>query len=222
MALLEREAHFGYHSSGRTAAQFTVGIGAATMRRMAQASRRFLENPPPGFAEHPILTPRGCLTVADVGQEAALDRLRGHLESAGARADHLDRAGALALFPALVADKVAAGINEPDAMDIDVNGLLQGYLRQARRNGAALVNGAGVEAVRREAGRWVVSWPGGAASAPLLLNAAGAWVDPVTRLAGLAPLESCPTAARPSPSPPRPGSIPRPGRMSAMSATSGT
>lgn len=53
VALVEQEEHFGYHSSGRSAGQFTVGISAPTMRRMAQASRPFLEAPPAGFAEHP-------------------------------------------------------------------------------------------------------------------------------------------------------------------------
>lgn len=188
VALLEREEHFSYHSSGRTAAQFTLGIGATTMRRMAQASRAFLKTPPDGFSANPILTPRGCLTVAGIGQEAVLRRLQDNLASVGARADYLDREAALALFPALVADKVEAGVYEPDAMDIDVDLLLQGYLRGARANGASLLTRAAVESIRREDGAWHVRWSGGEISAPVVINAAGAWVDAVTRMAGLAPL----------------------------------
>lgn len=188
VALMEREEHFSYHSSGRTAAQFTVGIGAATMRRMAQASRAFLETPPDGFCANPILTPRGCLTVARAGQDAALRRLQDSLASVGARADYLDREGALALFPALVADKVDAGVHEPDAMDIDVDLLLQGYLRGARANGASLFTGAAVEGIRRENGAWHVRSSAGEIVAPVVINAAGAWVDEVARMAGLAPL----------------------------------
>lgn len=188
VVLIEREAHFGYHSSGRTAAQFTVGIGAGTMRRLAQASRTFLENPPPGFAEERILTPRGCLTVARAGQEQSLSRLHDNLVSVGARAQHLDRAGALALFPALVAEHVDAGIYEPDAMDIDVNTLLQGYLRGAKARGAQLLAGANIVAIERSGGQWLVSLDGRQIRAPLLLNAAGAWVDQVAGLAGVAPL----------------------------------
>ncbi|MBN8942249.1 MAG: FAD-binding oxidoreductase [Rhizobiales bacterium] len=193
VALIEREEHFGYHSSGRTAAQFTVGISAGTMRRLAQASRAFLETPPPGFAETPILTPRGCLTVGRADQEQVLVRLHDNLTSVGARSQPVDRAAALALFPALVADHVDAGIHEPDAMDIDVNTLLQGYLRGAKARGARLIAGAGVTAIERRNGQWVVSFGDKAQEvqtlrAPLLLNAAGAWVDQVTALAGLAPL----------------------------------
>ena len=188
VAVVEREEHVGYHSSGRTAAQFTVGIGAPTMRRMAQASRSFLEAPPAGFAAHPLMTARGCLTVAKAGQEAALLRLRDTLLSVGARADYLDGPQALARFPALVADKVDAGVYEPDAMDIDVDALLQGYLRGARANGASVTVKAEIGSIRRENGLWTVTWPTGELSAPILLNAAGAWVDAVTRMAGLAPL----------------------------------
>ncbi|MGO4736536.1 NAD(P)/FAD-dependent oxidoreductase [Bosea sp. 2KB_26] len=185
VAVIEREEHFSYHSSGRTAAQFTVGISAATMRKMAQASRAFLETPPEGFTDHPIMTPRGCLTVAKAGQEAALIRLRDNLHSVGARAEYLGGAAALARFPALVADKVDAGVYEPDAMDIDVNALLQGYLRGAKANGATLLTKADIQSIRREGEFWSVRLGDRELRAPLLLNAAGAWVDEVTRLAGL-------------------------------------
>ncbi|GAU85750.1 FAD-binding oxidoreductase [Bosea sp. BIWAKO-01] len=188
VAVIEREEHFSYHSSGRTAAQFTVGISATTMRKMAQASRAFLETPPEGFTDHPIMTPRGCLTVAKAGQEAALIRLRDNLHSVGARADYLDGPAALAHFPALVADKVDAGVYEPDAMDIDVNALLQGYLRGAKANGATLLTKADIQSIRREGEFWSVRLGDRELRAPLLLNAAGAWVDEVTRLAGLGAL----------------------------------
>ncbi|BBK39009.1 FAD-dependent catabolic D-arginine dehydrogenase DauA [Allostella sp. ATCC 35155] len=188
VALVEQEEHFGYHSSGRSAGQFTVGISAPTMRRMAQASRPFLEAPPAGFAEHPLLTPRGCLTVCRAGQEAKLDRLAATLESVGAAAERLDRAASLALFPALVADKVDAGLYEPGAMDMDVHAMLQGYLRTARANGALLLSGRPLAALRRESGGWVATIPQGELRAAVVVNAAGAWVDAVTRMAGLSPI----------------------------------
>lgn len=188
VVLVEREAQFGYHSSGRTAAQFTVGISAETMRRLAQASRAFLEAPPAGFAPQPLLRPRGCLTVGRAGQEAPLSRLYDNLVSVGARAQQLDGREALALFPPLLAENVACGVYEPDAMDIDVDMLLQGYLRGARANGARLLSGAGVDAIARRGGEWIVSLGEEEIRAPLLINAAGAWADEIARLAGLAPL----------------------------------
>lgn len=186
--VLERENDLGYHSSGRTAAQFTVGIAAVTMRRLAQASREFLACPPAAFVPEPLLSPRGCLTVARADQQAKLDEIHRQITSVGATAERLGSRGALALFPALRADGVDGGIFEPNAMDIDVHALLQGYARGARALGAQVVTGAGITAIRRAAGAWVVETPKGSFSAAKLLNAAGAWGDEVTALAGLKPV----------------------------------
>jgi D-arginine dehydrogenase len=186
--VLERESDLGYHSSGRTAAQFTVGISAVTMRRLAQASREFLEHPPADFASELLLSPRGCLTVARADQQNRLDEIRDQITSVGARAERLGPKDVLALFPALRAEGVDGGIFEPDAMDIDVHTLLQGYARGAKAKGAQVVTSAGVTAIRRTAGAWVVETSKGTFSAPKLLNAAGAWCDDVTALAGLTPV----------------------------------
>ncbi|BBK34157.1 glycerol-3-phosphate dehydrogenase [Allostella humosa] len=188
VTLIEREAALGYHSSGRSAAQFTVGITQPTMRRLAQASRPFFDQPPAGFAPEPLLSPRGSLSVGRAGQEARLHAKHDRLASVGATARHVGRDEALALFPALRPDKVTAGVFEPGAMDIDVDMLLQGYARGARGRGTRIVTDVAIAAIAREGARWVVRTAAESFSAPLLLNAAGAWVDDVTRQAGLAPI----------------------------------
>src|SRR5436190_22093967 len=70
--LLEREPQPGYHSTGRSAALFMESYGTPQVRALTLASRAFFDAPPPGFAEHPLLTPRGALLVAARGQEAEL------------------------------------------------------------------------------------------------------------------------------------------------------
>lgn len=186
--LLEREEASGLHSSGRSSEQFTVGIGADTMRRLAQASRSFLENPPAGFAPLPLLAPRGCLTVGRTDQQASLQRLHDRLTGVGAEARHVDRDEALRLFPALRAENFDSGVFEPGAMDIDVNTLLQAYLRGAKANGAKILTNASANAIERRSGKWIVITPAGEVSSSMILNAAGAWVDEVTKLARLAPI----------------------------------
>ncbi|WP_129779725.1 NAD(P)/FAD-dependent oxidoreductase [Peristeroidobacter soli] len=188
VVLLEREEAAGLHSSGRSSEQFTVGISADTMRRLAQASRPFLENPPGGFAPLPLLASRGCLTVGRADQQASLQRLYGRLTGVGAEARYVDRNEALQLFPALRAEKFDSGVLEPGAMDIDVNTLLQAYLRGARANGAKILTNAGANAIERKSGKWIVTTPVGEVVSSMVLNAAGAWVDDITRLAGLAPI----------------------------------
>jgi D-arginine dehydrogenase len=72
VVVLEREAHPGYHSTGRSAALFSETYGTPQVRALSRASRAFLEHPPAGFAESPILTRRGALMVGGPGDEALL------------------------------------------------------------------------------------------------------------------------------------------------------
>src|SRR5579862_5411244 len=73
VALLERESQPGYHATGRSAALFSAIYGNASVRSLSRASRRFLEKPPEGFSELPILSPRGELFLANEKDIAALD-----------------------------------------------------------------------------------------------------------------------------------------------------
>ena len=73
--VLERESQPGYHTTGRSAALFSENYGNRTVRRLTAASGPFLREPPAGFAEHPILTPRGALMIA---REDQMDALEAH------------------------------------------------------------------------------------------------------------------------------------------------
>ncbi|MGJ7545913.1 NAD(P)/FAD-dependent oxidoreductase [Variovorax sp. LT1R16] len=188
VALVERENTLGHHSSGRTAAQYTLGISADTMRRMAAASQSFLERPPTDFCNGPLLTSRGCLTVARSGQEARLESIREQIESVGAKARITDAAETLALFPALRPEGVAAGVHEPDAMDLDIAALLEGYANGAKARDAVFISGEPVLSIERRNGTWQVRTARTTIEAPVLVNAAGAWADQVAVLAGEAPV----------------------------------
>lgn len=186
--LVERESALGTHSSARTAGQFTVGIHSETMRRLATASRPFLEDPPPGFAPYPILAPRGCLTVARREQSDKLDTLHAYLSDAGADVCGVTGDEAVELFPALRPENAELGVYEADAMDIDVDLLLQSYLKGAKANGARVLTDTSIDAIRRVSGTWQVETSGGVIAGARVLNAAGAWVDDVTVRAGLDPI----------------------------------
>jgi D-arginine dehydrogenase len=188
--ILERESQPGYHSTGRSAALFAAAYGNPQVRAMTRASRAFLSNPPPGFAEHPLMTPRGALFVAAPGQEAALEREWRALSREGAGTGalapcRLDAARMLALIPALRADRVIGGILDPDASDLDVHALHHGFLSGMRRAGGTLVCDAGVTSLRHESGMWRAVAAGREYHAPVVLNAAGAWADRIAALAGV-------------------------------------
>ncbi|HXO01159.1 MAG TPA: FAD-binding oxidoreductase [Stellaceae bacterium] len=186
--LLERESQPGYHSTGRSAALFTETYGNRAIRILTGAGRAFYEAWAEGFAEHPILKPRGALMFAMPGQEAELDAAWDDLSSLDPRVRRLDAAAARAMVPVLRPDQIIGAVFEPDAMDIDVHELHQGYLRRLRQCGGRIVTDAEVLALARDAGAWTASTPAGDFAAPVVVNAAGAWADALAALAGLPPV----------------------------------
>lgn len=190
--LLERESQPGYHTTGRSAALFSEVYGNDVVRALSRASRAFLETPDPGFAEHPLLTPRGTLFFAAAGQLEQLHALHAEVAPRSAAVRWCDADELRNRLPALRPETAQAGLFEPDASDIDVHALHQGYLRGARRQGATLICDAEIESASCAAGRWTLKSRAGDCSAALLVNAAGAWADELARLAGAAPLGLAP------------------------------
>jgi D-arginine dehydrogenase len=185
--LLEQESQPGYHATGRSAALFTEAYGNAVIRRLTSAGRAFFESPPEGFCEQPLLSRRGTLFIAREDQLGSLERTAAEI-AASAPVRRLTPAEAVAMNPALERGYLAAALHEPAAEDIDVHGLLTGFLRGLRRRGGRVVTGACVGALAREGGTWVAQTPAGQYAAPVVVNAAGAWADAVAGLAGLRPL----------------------------------
>jgi D-arginine dehydrogenase len=185
--VLERETQPGYHATGRSAALFSEIYGNASIRALTRASRAFLFAPPAGFAESPLVSSRGALYVANAGQLDALDAFAS-LPDVAAGTRRIDAHEARLFSPALREDYVAAAVYEPDAQDVDVHALHQGYLRWLRERGGRLMNNAGVNAIRRQDDAWTITTEAGVFHARLLVNAAGAWVDEIAALAGAAPI----------------------------------
>ncbi|QZX82202.1 NAD(P)/FAD-dependent oxidoreductase [Metapseudomonas otitidis] len=188
VVLLEREEHAGYHATGRSAALYTVAYGTPQVRALTAASRAFFDAPPEGFCEHPILTPRGEMVVDFTGDR---DELQRQFDSAREQVPDvrlLDADEACRLVPVLRREKVHGAMLDPSAADIDTDGLHQGYLRGIRRNGGEVLTGAEVATLERQGGTWQVDSRAGRFSAPVVVNAAGAWCDRVAELAGARPL----------------------------------
>lgn len=188
VVLLEREAQPGYHSTGRSAAMLTATYGTATVRALALASRPFLERPPAGFAEHPLLGPRGMLHIARADQRAALDRADADARALVPTVRRLDAAEVCRIAPLVAPGYVAGGLLEPDAMAIDVAALHQGFLRGVRARGGRLLTDVRINAITRGAGGWRVETTTDTHEAAVLVNAAGAWADQLARLADVTPV----------------------------------
>jgi D-arginine dehydrogenase len=186
--LLERETQPGYHSTGRSAALFTEAYGNSAIRALTIASRAFFMAPPPGFAEHKLLTPRGVMMIGRADQkerfELALEEGHRHLKSV----TRLTLDEVFARLPVMRRDYVADAYIEPEAMDIDVHAVHRGYLRGMTAKGGRIVTDAEVTGLSRDGAGWRVATRAGEFTAPVVVNAAGAWCDEVAKLAGIAPI----------------------------------
>jgi len=186
--VLEREAHVGVHSTGRSAALYSPSYGSAQVRALTRASRPFFDAPPPGFVQHPVLTPRGAMVIGSEAQAGAVEALYASLRPHSAEARLLHGAALLARVPVLRPAFAHIGLDEPDAADIDVNELHQGFLRGMKARGGALRCDAAIAAIEYSQGHWLIDAGDQSFRAPLLINAAGAWVDEVAALARVAPI----------------------------------
>jgi D-arginine dehydrogenase len=187
VALVERESQPGYHTTGRSAALFSEFYGNAPVRALTRGSRSFYFDPPAGFASTPLVNPRDTLYFARRGEE---DALAAYAASLGAHAHpvRLDIAQVHALVPAFQRGYLGGGVLEPGSADIDVAAVLQGYAAQCRRGQVHFAYDSPVEGLQRSANGWSVRTPSGTYTAPVVVNASGAWGDAVARLAGVAPV----------------------------------
>lgn len=186
--ILEAEAHPGYHTTGRSAAMFSETYGNDTIRALSRASRPFFADPPAGFSEAPLWSPRAWLYIASAGQRETLKTWYGHARTLGPALEWLDTDAILRLAPVLRESHAAQAVCEPGGADLDVHALHQGFLRTARRKGTQLVTDARVECIERTGSGWrVLTHDGRAFLARVLVDAAGAWGDVVAALAGIQP-----------------------------------
>ena len=180
--LLEMETQPGYHATGRSAANFEPTYGQPVIRALTRASRAFFHAPPGGFAEVPLLGPRGVLMLGDADDGALAEEYIG----LGYRACSF--AEAKRRYPLLREGVAAHYLIDDTTMDVDVEALHRGFLAQHRRAGGTLLNKALVTHGERRGGLWHVQTGAGECQAPVIVNAAGAWADGVAKACGVAAL----------------------------------
>jgi D-arginine dehydrogenase len=185
VVLLEMENSAGYHSTGRSAAVWIQNYGPPDVRDLTCASRSFFENPPANVTAAPLMSWRPCLFLARPGDDADLD----HLLADARGLTEISVAEAKTMIPVLRENYAVRAAVEHDAFDMDVAALHAGFLRVLRAQGGTIVLGAPATAI--EPGFRVVT-PKGSFTAPIVVNAAGAWASPVAALAGAARIEITP------------------------------
>ena len=186
--VFEMEATAGHHSTGRSAALYTECDGLTPLRRLAMASKDFLLNPPAGFTDGTILSERQVLFVAKTGNADILDTFLADQRSLVPNINRVDPAEARRLCGALRPERLAGGVLEPGAMDIDVHALHQGFLGGLRGRGGKLATSSPVVGLERLDHGWRVKTSKETVDAGVVVNAAGAWCDVVGAMAGVRPI----------------------------------
>ncbi len=201
VALIEAEEQAGYHTTGRSAAIWIHNYGPPEVRVLTGLSRDFFLAPPADISTTPLGTPRQIIYLAPEDQIQFLDALIG--QDLGIT--EIPLAQVKSQVPAYIDGYATRAALEPSSFDMDVAALHQGYLRRTRHNGGALMLRARAGKIERRNNAWHAQVTDGSeVSAPIIVNAAGAWGDEIATLAGLAPIGLVPcrrTAAIIDPSP---------------------
>ena len=182
--MLEMESQAGYHASGRSAAYFAAAYGKKIIRDITAGSEYFLRNPPAGFTEVELFRPRDCMFF---GRPDQADRLA-EMQADNPRLQFVDAVAVCERVPVMSADYLYGALWDEKGGDLDVDALLQGYLRLFRQRGGLMLAGHCVNNLEFAAGAWTVTAGQKTFQAPIVVNAAGAWVERVAALAGLASL----------------------------------
>jgi D-arginine dehydrogenase len=191
VVVLEGEDALGYHSSGRSVSTSHYGIGNAVVRGLTAWSRPFFEQQPEDFSEAPISRPIPSLYFAERASEPALDALGIEMARFTDAVEEVGPEAMRRLCPVLRTGAGAAlrGLVDRSGLKLDANAMLHAFARAVRRGGGEVLTGRRIVAARRDAGNWTVSSAAGESwSAPVLIDAAGAWADRFAALAAVLPL----------------------------------
>lgn len=174
--MIETEDHLAFHASGRSAALYEPHYGPAAVVALSEASGEALR-------AADVLSPRGLLLLGGADDKEGFEA-----EEKSFGMERISVAEACAIVPILSEGAVLRAAFADHAWDIDTDRLVQSCARMARDLGARIMTGARATAIRRDGGVWTVATPKGEMRARTLVNAAGAWVDEVARMAGVRPL----------------------------------
>ena len=177
--IIEAESDCGYHSTGRSAAFYLESYGGAQVAQLSKASHDFLDSPPVSFSERGFLRTRGDLHIT----RDDLPELPPAVEARVVERVELER-----LIPGIRPEWRRA-LFEPGCADIDVALLHAAYLRHFKRSGGTVRCDTRLTSASPRYGAWLVQLEDGSTlSAPILVDAAGAWADLVAAACGVIPL----------------------------------
>ena len=188
VTVIETESSAGFHSTGRSAASLSTTSGLREVCALAEASRQFFMDPPKGFTEISLTSPKGLLWIGrDDSDARALDELTTRNSEGLPLSQRIDAAQCKQILPQLRDEVIqAGGVWEPDCLTLDVAEVLAGYVRQSRALNAEFLFGNKFQSAEQNgSSTWQVTTSNGHYETDVLINAAGAWSDEVAQKSGL-------------------------------------
>jgi D-arginine dehydrogenase len=183
--LIEQEDQPGYHATGRSVAFWEETYGGPLVQPLTSVSGTMLAAPDPALSDRPLLTPRGAIHIGRSGDAPRAAAMKA--DYADVVLTSLSRQELEDVLPGLRSDWTV-GLAEPSCTDIDVSGLFDGYRRMAKHHQVETLLSTRLISARRRGDGWQVETTSGTIDCAILVNAAGAWVDPVARASGVTPL----------------------------------
>ena len=191
--VLEKESLLGYHTTGRSAAFFTENYGNKIIRSITKASRHFLENPPSCFKDDKLMTQYGgSLFIANKKQSKYVDKELDYAKSVSANVIEIEKKEVLNMVPAIRVNYIDRALHEPDSKVMDVDLIHQGFARGLKNNDGNILFDSEVCSIKKNLGNWNVKTNNNEFTAPIVINAAGAWCDEIALLANSKPLNLSP------------------------------
>ena len=175
--VLEAEDNIAYHASSRSAALFEMEYGKPAVIALNKAGEEFFETFDGG-----VLSPRGFMLMGQDGDDAAFDH-----DFKNMNLSEISLDDARSMIP-ILSDTITRAAHSPSARDIDTDRLMQAFVKHLRKHGGDVKTKCPVTDITRTPNGWAVTAGGEVIEAKTLLNAAGAWVDQIAQMAGIAPL----------------------------------
>ncbi len=185
VALLEAEDQLAYHTTGRSAAIYIPSYGPPASLHLTRWSGALFENLPAEHFPDPVLTRnRGVICLSRIADDPQIREMMRHSDAM----ETISVDEACRKVPILRGDGFATATFEAFARDIDIDALHGGFRRQFLARGGTIEADRRVTGLARNGGAWAITAGADNYTAPIVVNAAGAWSDEVAQLAGLAPI----------------------------------
>ncbi|MDF2444657.1 MAG: D-arginine dehydrogenase [Subtercola sp.] len=179
--VVESENTLGHHTSSRSASQMQPSYGPPEIRALTSATLGLM----PGIERAlgtSILSPRPLIWCGLRGSEVQADSVLASVPDAreGSIAEAVTR------LPALRASALESIAFDENAQEVDVTALLGYYRERMRAGGVRVLQGSAVSDARPIVDGWSVTAGPNEIRARIVVNASGAWADPLAGLFGKA------------------------------------